>query len=242
LQRAARFSPSGLHHARALGRITPPNDPDRIHVEEALNVYPPRAVYALLTIINKLDLLDQSTKHNQILMAMLVNAFDQANTLWSHPVARERPRQLTVPPTYRENNIWRVLESTVDLWESEQNPVPITYWPDLAPESGGICLFEGRIKELADQADKIEFSAVLTAFPRPNQAFWSLSALWSGWLWGYEAVEHFKIVLRRRRYDWAWHSAATYAAIKSLVPILTEGKPFKGLIGETEPGFVFKGN
>ena len=42
--RARKFSAGGLHHSRALERVAPLNDPDRIHVEEALNVYPPRAV------------------------------------------------------------------------------------------------------------------------------------------------------------------------------------------------------
>jgi len=238
LQRATKFRPGGLHHARALGRIAPPHDQDRIHVEEALNVYPPRAVYALLTLVNKIDFLDSSREQERILMTMLLSAFDQANTLWPHPVARVRPGQLTIPPTFRENNLWLALDKSVDIWEPEDNPVPITYWPELPPESGGICLYKGRIKELADQADKIEFKAILTAFPRPNQAFWSLSALWAGWLWGHEAVEHFKPVLRRRRYDWAWHSTATYSAIKSLIPVLAEKATFNGLIGEAEPGFV----
>jgi len=238
LQHAAQFGEGGLHHARALGRVAPPNDPDRIHVEEALNVYPPRAVYALITLVNKLDFLDNSSEQDKVLMAMLLNAFDQANTLWPHPVARERPKQLTIPPTFRENNLWLALEESVDLWETDEEPVPITYWPELPPEDGGICLFKGRIRELADKTKMVDFGLVITTFPRPNQAFWALSALWSGWLWGYEAVEHFKPVLRRRRYDWSWHSTATQAAIHSTIPTLKKNAKFIGLIGEAEPGFA----
>lgn len=238
LQHAAQFSQRGLHHARALGRVAPPNDPDRVHVEEALNVYPPRAVYALITLVNKLDFLENSSDQDRVLMAMLLNAFDQANTLWPHPVARERPKQLTIPPIFRENNLWLALEESVDLWESDEAPVPITYWPDLPPGDGGICLFKGRIRELSDQTERLDFDLVITTFPRPNQAFWALSALWSGWLWGHEAVEHFKPVLRRRRYDWSWHSTATYAAIHSSIPVLKSNAKFIGLVGEAEPGFV----
>ena len=238
LQHAAQFSEGGLHHARALGRVAPPNDPDRIHVEEALNVYPPRAVYALITLVNKLDFLDNTSEQDKFLMAMLLNAFDQANTLWPHPVARERPKQLTIPPTFRENNLWLALEDSVDLWESDEETVPISYWPKLPPENGGICLFKGRIRELADHAEKIDFGMAITTFPRPNQAFWALSALWSGWLWGFEAVEHFKPVLRRRRYDWSWHSTATHAAIHNSIPVLKNNAKFIGFVGEAEPGFV----
>lgn len=238
LQRASQYKPGGLHHARALGRIAPPNDPDRIYVEEALNVYPPRAIYALLTLVNKLDQLDANFEQIRILMGMFLNAFDQANTLWAHPVTRERPKQLTIPPIYLEHNIWQALEEAVNLWNSDEIAVPITHWPNLPPRSGGICLFEGRIKDLVHQDTEIEVSAVLTAFPRPNQAFWSLSALWAGWLWGHEAVEHFKPVLRRRRYDWSWHSTATHAALNSLITIIPKGAKLKGLIGEAEPGFI----
>ncbi len=236
--RARKFTAGGLHHSRALERVAPLNDPDRIHVEEALNVYPPRAVYALLTLVNKLDVLNLSPEQDRYLAAILLSAFDKANTLWPHPIARGRPRQLTIPPTYRENNIWLALESAVEQLAAHGDLVPISYWPVLPPEDGGICIFEGRIRDLAEQLSGIELAAVLTAFPRPNQAFWSLSALWAGWLWGPEAVEHFKSVLRRRRYDWAWHAAAIQAALESLKPALVDDLSILGIIGEAEPGFV----
>ena len=167
-----------------------------------------------------------------------MSAFDQANTFWPHPIARERPRQLTIPPTFRENNISHVIENAAKQLASSRGSVPITYWPVLPPEDGGICIFEGRIRNLAEQLTNIEIGAILTAFPRPNQAFWSLSALWSGWFWGYGAVEDFKSVLRRRRYDWAWHTTAIQAALESLISALADDLPFLGIIGEAEPGFV----
>jgi hypothetical protein len=62
--------------------------------------------------------------------------------------------------------------------------------------------------------------------------------LWAGWLWGREAVGPFKAVLRRRRYDWAWHTTALASALKVLAEHLPAGTPFIGLIGEVEPGFI----
>jgi hypothetical protein len=85
---------------------------------------------------------------------------------------------------------------------------------------------------------QIKVDAVLTAFPRPNQAFWTLSALWSGWLWGPEAVDDFKAVLRRRRYDWGWHTNAIQSALINLKSDLPHNTPFFGIIGEVEPGFL----
>ena len=64
---------------------------------------------------------------------------------------------------------------------------------------GGILLYEGRIKGLAEVVKNAPIQAVVGAIPRPNQAFWTLSALWAGWLWGREAAEPFKVALRRLR-------------------------------------------
>jgi hypothetical protein len=77
--------------------------------------------------------------------------------------------------------------------------------------------------------------AVIGSLPRPNQAFWTLSALWAGWLWGREAVEPYKPALRRRRYDWAWNATALNAAFTHLFDMLHLGTPFFALLSEPEP-------
>jgi len=247
--RAAQFAGGGLHRARALERVAARDDPDRQHVEEALNVYLPRAVYAIFTLINKLDGLNLSPGRRRCLEALLLHACDAANTLWPYPAGRARPRQLTIPPRFRENNLWLALEQAVELVAGDADaagparPVTVSLWPAALPSAGGISLFEGRLRDLGRQVQgshalRFEPGAVLAALPRPNQAFWTLSALWAGWLWGPEAVGPFKSVLRRRRYDWAWHSAALGAALESLFPLLGPGTPFFALTGESEPGFL----
>lgn len=238
LSKAAQRGAGNLHRARVLERVAPINDPDRVFAEEALSVYPDRAIYVLSTLINKLDGLSISAEIQDHISALLLNAFDRANTLWPYPTARERPRALTVPPQYRENNIWLALEGGLDLWATEAPQIPLTHWPEIPTEAGGICLFEGRIKDLAAQISDIKFQAILTSFPRPNQAFWTLSALWSGWLWGSEATQGFKSVLRRQRYSWRWHTIALNAALKQLRKSLPGKIPFFGLISELEPGFL----
>jgi hypothetical protein len=250
IERAAQFSAGGLHRARALERVTGREDPDRHHVEEALATYLPRAVYALFTLINKLESLPsapnyQVSGNRRALEALLLTTFDQANTLWPYPAGRARPRQLSIPPRFWEKNIWLALEEAVEQWtpgEDFHQGVPITTWPELPPESGGICLFECRLKDFAEQMvvknQVIHIEAVLAALPRPNQAFWTLSALWAGWLWGRESVGPFKTVLRRRRYDWSWHATALEAALDHLSPLVDPGTPYFGLIGEVEPGFL----
>lgn len=238
-QRALQVAATArLHRARALERVAALDDPDRSHVEEALNVYLPRAVYALLTVVNKLEGLPIPPLRRRCLTALLLTACDQSNALWPHPTERPRPKQLAIPPRFLEHNLWRSLEAGVDIWADQAEPVPLTTWPELPPPGGGLCLFEGPARDLAPRLKGLEVSAVITALPRPNQAFWTLSALWSGWLWGRQAVTPFKMVLRRRRYDWNWHAEALHAAFKSLTPCLPLSVPFFGIIAEPEPSYL----
>lgn len=251
LVQQTRLSP--LHHARALERVAPLSDPDRAHVQEALTMYTPRALYVLVTLINRLDSLPPHRR--RLLEALLLPVFDQSCALWPYPATRSRPRQLSHPPRYRENNIWLALEQAAEnnsMWKlcqtetsAEPVTVPLTLWPELPPESGGICLFSGRLKDLlqqqaatAGQKALPRFQALITAVPRPNQAFWTLSALWAGWLWGSQAVTPFKSVLRRRRYDWAWHTAGLHAALNRSVSRLEPEARLWLLAAECEPPFL----
>jgi hypothetical protein len=237
IEKAAQYPAGGIHRSRALARVASSEDPIRENAEEALDVYPPRAVYALFTLINKLEGLSISEIQRDMLSALILYACDRANTLWQVPSARARPKQLTIPPKYRENNIWLALEQAIPLWANGQPATPMTYWPDTPGEEGGICLFEGRVKDLAGELGDIPIQAVVTAFPRPNQAYWTLSALWSGWLWGREAASPFAGVLQRRRYDWAWHTTALENSLRHLHQALETNTPFFGMVTENEAGF-----
>jgi hypothetical protein len=242
IENAAKWSAtSAMHRARALERVASRNDPDRIHAEEAIENYPPRAIYALGTLINRLDQLELSSSRRRALMALILNACDVGDALWPHPIERRRPRQLTMPIRYRENNIWKALEDGIALWAPPEDGrgdfVSISFWPDV-PAMGGICIFEGALRELALKLKDKSIKAIIGAIPRPNQAFWTLSAVWAGWLWGREAVGPFKVVLRRRRYDWQWHAEALRAALGSLSNVLPARIPFFALLSEPEAPFI----
>jgi hypothetical protein len=217
------------------------DDPDRAHAEEALEAYLPRAVYALFTLINRLDGFSPASRDRRLLSALLVSACDRANTLWAYPIARARPRQLTIPPRHFEFNVWKAMEAAIEDWGREDEAIPLVTWPETPPINGGISLFEGRLKDLVPTLLGTQLGGIATALPRPNQAFWTLSALWSAWLWGREALGPFKSALRRRRYDWAWHATALTAAYQSLAPSLRSGTPIFNLIGEAETGYLSAG-
>ena len=243
IRRAAQWTHSeGLHRARALERIAARDDPDRIHAEEALRLYLPRAVYALGTIINRLDGISSSDERRRCLVALILFALDQSNSLWPHETERPRPRQLLLPGVFREHNAWMALEKGIGFW-SNFSPVGHAgvahmLWPEEPPESGGLTIYEGPLREAAAELAEIPFVALAGIIPRPNQAFWTLSALWAGWLWGREAVAPFKAVLRRRRYDWQWHAEALRSLFNNLRQISEEQISFHALIPELEPDFL----
>ena len=232
-------STDSLHRSRAFERVASLKDEDRFYVEEAIEHYLPRPLYFLTTVVNRLDNLNLTPERKRALAGLILIACDAGNTLWGHPSERPRPKQLHIPSQFREHNLWIQLERGISLWTATASGVASEAWPDKIPETGGICIYEGRLKELAHEVKKeIPIAAVVGSVPRPNQAFWTLSALWAGWMWGRDAVEPFKVALRRRRYDWAWNATALNATFAHLFDLLPLNTPFFGFLPEPEPSFL----
>lgn len=244
LSTAAPLPLEGLHRARALNRIAERNDPLRPNVEATLNAYPSRSLIILQTIINKIDNLDLTPRRKDLLIALILIAADHGNTLWAYPSPRERPKQIVVPAVYREPNLWLVMEDAVHAWELLKEPVPCFEWKN-AQESPqdetAIYYFKGRLKDLDPASLPSRISATVTAIPRPNQAFWSLSALWAGWIWGQEGVLPIRNVLARQRYDWNWHTNALSSIFLTLADFPEPQQQIWGLITENEPLFLLTG-
>jgi hypothetical protein len=237
--RALDYSRRGLQHALALEKVAPAGDPDRQHAEAALSVYPGRAIYALITITNKIDQLALDGPLLRAFHALLLSAFDGANALWSYPEGRVRPRQLRASQRYREQNIWRVLEQAVETWAMEPPDLRVTAWPSDSPlQAGTVAIYPGTVRDLMETLDPADVNLLLTVPPRHNQAFWTLSALWAAWLWGRKTAAPIKVALRRRRYDWSWHAAALGTVLTSLAPTIKKGIPVIAYLPEAEPGFI----
>ncbi len=228
-----------LHQARALSRIAPRNDPIFNTAREALHAYQHRALYFLITLINRVEGLPLAADRRNLLLALALSACDEGNTLWATPPSsRSRPRQLVTPPQFRERNLWIALEDAVSLWGVDTPTLPCTRYPLLPPQSGGVCIFPGRLKQLLPLPDALQPRAILSVLPRPNQAFWTLSAIWCGWLWGREAVKPMRAALERRRYDWSWHTNALYSLLSAIGKNTRPGLSHFLILPEVEPGFL----
>jgi hypothetical protein len=227
-----------LHQARALERVALPGDPLREEVQEIAQFFLPRSLYFLTNLINRIEGLSLPAYRRQLLVALALYVCDDANSLWPYPEGRSRPRQLVIPPVFRENNLWLALEAAQEGWDLAGSPVTVTRWPELPPEDGGICIFPGRLKALLPLPETIPLGAVVAVIPRPNQALWTLSAIWSGWLWGRDAVVPLRSALERQRYDWHWHANALYSVFSLLSQSIPKEIPFWGIMPEMVPGFL----
>jgi hypothetical protein len=142
-----------------------------------------------------------------------------------------------MPDQFREHNVWLALEGAIPAWSGQPEAVPLVHWPEPPPE-GGISLFSGRARGLLPLPEGQKIGALLALFPRPNQAFWSLSTVWSGWLWGRESSLPLHALLGRRRFDWGWYANAMHQPIAALARVLPPGTPMIGLLPELAPGFL----
>lgn len=197
-----------LHRSKVLQRIYPRGIEPPIAVKEVIDSYLPRSLAVISSIINKLDSLNTTSERKNIIEALLVHVFDYGNMLWSVASARNRPKQISIPAEFYEFNLWQILEEAISRIRIIENPIPLTYYQELPPNSGGICFYPGRISGFKDIDKLPKFRAVATVLPRPNQAMWTYNAVWSGWIWGQDAAQKLKGALERRRYDWIWHTQA----------------------------------
>jgi hypothetical protein len=236
---ALSHSGKGLQYAMALEQLAPSGDPYRQHAEAALSAYPGRALFGVVTLVSKLNQMELPLDLQSPARALLLYVFDACNALWGYPEGRLRPRRLSLSPQYVESNIWRAMEKAVDAWAFSGVEVPIQQWPeDGLPEAGSVAIYPGSARSLPDTLARVVPKWILTVLPRPNQAFWTLSALWTAWLWGRDAAMPIKVALRRRRYDWLWHARALRAVFKKVVISFEDGTNVMTFLPETEPGFL----
>ena len=226
-----------LHRARALERVPGGTREARQNLEEILKLYAARPLYALFTLINKVEGMTLTPQRRAYLDALLLSALDAGHSLWSLEEGSERPRVLNVPGTYIERNIWLALEASVELWSSRKQSIEIKHWPEI-PEADGICLFQGRMRDLWQQTLPFQLESMVCTTPRPSQVFWTLSTLWSSWLWGKENASNLKNVLERQRFDWYWHTNALQSALAPASKMVKQEKPNFILLPEPVPGFV----
>lgn len=230
-----------LTRSQILEKVAGQDPPLRRVMEEVVTFYNPRALVALQILLTKIETSNLSQQQSDVLKAMWLTAADQANQLWIWPKGKNRPKQLIRPPQYQEVNVWKAFLRSASLWTQLPEEVKLRDWPKRVPPTGGISLFEGRLRELAEVPEPGLIKLVQTSLPRRNQAWWNLSGLWSGWLWGKEGVKTLRNSLLKQRYDWTWHSVALKKVLAQLPGLIGQDVPVLLLTSELDSLFLFAG-
>ncbi len=228
-----------IHIARAIQKVNPINRNENASMRDALDCYLPRALYACMLLVNRSQLLALDKTARQFLRAALLVVFNDAHALHHWPDRDYRFLQLSVPQRFFEKNLFLSLTTAHLQFPQCDQTIPITYWPYLPGESGGVCFFHSRLAEQKDIFSGIEPCTAVTVFPRPGRAYWTLSAIWAGWLWGKNAVQPIRSALRRRRYDWAWYAKAIFQSIRRLQPSSADATRVFALFPGFTPNLVF---
>jgi hypothetical protein len=247
-----RIERRGFHYHYVLDRLAPPGDEGRRVGQKLLDLYTPRNLYALTNLLIKIETLFADSLLQETLKLLLLACLDSCSSLYASPQAWLRPRRLHPPPRFVERNVWRAFEEArVQL--SQLAPSPAVHLaagvtqitsPDLLSlsETGGQppnALVEPlAVRRLSQLLPEDSVSLIITAPPRLDPVFWSLSYLWSGWLFGREEATALKPLLKRKKPDWDWYQRAMNSTWRALRRAL-QARGRLALVFPTErPAFV----
>jgi len=235
---ARRHEPRGLPFWLLHGKVISPQDEDAHRVSDALDAYSSRALAAIADILLKYEGLSPSDRH--ALRAPMIGLLDAASLL--HPaddsgqpiLPRPRPRSLRPAQRFVERNVWLTLESLIS------NPAPLRFgdlrlYPPQQPilrapsletllesRQPGVCLLVEASRDLSKRLSPRSIDVLLARPPLPDPAFWTLSAVWSAWLWGKHEAAPLLPLLSQRRTNWDWQWRAIASALGSLLPALKD--------------------
>ncbi|MFQ6101978.1 MAG: hypothetical protein ACE5OS_12205 [Anaerolineae bacterium] len=224
LDAAHRIQPRGLAYYYALDRVAPPGHPARERAAALVALYTPRNLSALMDLAMRLEGLDAGEEVRNALTGVLLDCFDAGSSLDPYDEERPRPRTLRVPARYLERNVWLCFEERFARLLTGETPPPVQRAADVAAlvegEAEGYALVGRAARDVRKSIPDGSTALIFADPPRPDGAFWALSALWAGWLWDSPAAHALRPFLRRRRFDWDWHWRVLQAALKAAGPLL----------------------
>ena len=213
------IDPRGFSYWYVLDRVAPQGDPNRDQARRLLELYTPRALYALTTLLIKIEALYPDLPQQEALKWVLLCCLEQCSSL--HTADGEEKsemawsRRLRPPARFVERNVWQVFGEASELARQ------VMAGPALSLNER--TRVEARtVRHLSQELPAGSVALIVTAPPAYDYSFWSLSYLWSGWLLGPEAAAALKSLLVHRRPDWDWYRRALTATWRALRPALRD--------------------
>ncbi len=238
LERFHSFGNIAIYRARAAQRCSIEGIDNEKHIAQTLQCYTKRALHVIVILFNALERLDSDPQVQRYARAILLETFDHASSLWHYPSKDSRPQQLSIPSMYFEKNIYQSLQQALKVWSSFACKCYTTTFPTIPDHSNSICMLDRAALGRVSHSSAIDFDHVFTVFPRPNQAFWTLSAIWSAWLFGKKEASGMLTALSRQRYGWYWFAQALGITFKSLEKIPPAMKKVFCMYSQYTPSYL----
>jgi len=247
-----RIEKRGFHYHYVLDRLAPPGDEGRKIGQMLLDLYTPRNLYALTNLLIKIETLFADSPVQEPLKLLLLACLDSGSSLYASPQAWLRPRRLYPPPRFVERNVWRAFEEA-RVWLSQLSTSPAVCLATgvsqiTSPDLLSLSETEGRppnalvealtVRQLSRMLPAESVSLIITVPLRLDPVFWSLSYLWSGWLFGREEAAALRPLLKRRKTDWGWYQRAMDSTLRALRRALQAWGWLVLLFDSESPSFV----
>ena len=230
----------GIHYWYLLERLAQPHERERPLAEELLQLYTPRNLYALVNISMKIEVLFAASPLQQVLQLILLSCLDSCSKLAGAPLPRASTLRLQPPQRFVERNVWSAFEEAyravrrlapappLDLAHSAQQ---------LLEDKVHALVLNQPVRRLAATLPEDSVSLVIGVPQDYYRPFWTLSYLWSGWLWGRAKAAPLRPLLRKIM-GWTWYRRTLSAALRSLHRPLRPGGQMVFLLEDADLAHV----
>jgi hypothetical protein len=234
LEALDRIETRGFHYWYILDRVASRGQDSREQAQRLLDLYTPRNLYALASLLIKIEALFPESPLQDAFKLILLTCLDSCSNLYSAE-DRTRPHRLHPPARFLEPNVWRTFEAAYQEARQGSPPPEVRLAknleeivaPDLFAWAEGelpnTFLEVRTVRSLVRELPEARAALMVVTPPHPDPVFWSLSYLWSGWLLGPQAAASLKPLLGRKQTDWTWYHKAMTVAFRALHRVLQAG-------------------
>ena len=227
LPAAEEVEAQGAHYWYVLERLAQPHEPERTLAEELLKLYTPRNLYALVNVSMKIEGLFAGSPLQRTLQLILLSCLDSCSKLGGAPLPRASALRLQPPQRFVERNVWSAFEEAYrEVRQLAPSPlINLTNSPQqFTEEEAQALVLNETVRSVASVLPPASVSLIIGTPRDYYRPFWTLSYLWSAWLWGRDKAASLRPLLRKTM-GWTWYRRTLSTALQGLhEPLRPEGQ------------------